>query len=139
MAANLHVKVARGAASLIHYVSWLCAGVRRSLRGCTTSLEQVVREATDAAHNYLNLDFLSQSVEVLMNGVSDNVSKICNVICGRVVDCKDSSGEAVVVPASLYCLRKFGDCEIAEPVDLVLDRDGEDFGMLKHGVWGDDR
>ena len=48
----------------------------------TAALDQVISQATDTAHNDLNLVFRFQNVEVLMDAVSDNVSKISDVVWG---------------------------------------------------------
>ena len=49
---------------------------------CTAALEEVISKATDTAHTDLNLVFRFQNVEVLMDGVSDNVSKISDIVWG---------------------------------------------------------
>lgn len=100
-----------------------------------TALQQSISQGRDAAYYGLDLWFVLQLVEVLAKGVGDDVTEFGDAIRRRVVNDEDSMSEVLVVPEHLCrSLELFGS-EVAETINLVLHRYGEDLGMLDDVHW----
>ena len=94
------------------------------------TLHQIVCEARDAAHDDLDLFLILQIVKMLMESVGNNLTELMYIVGCSAVDDGDGMRKVSVAPLCLYCFLELLHSKITEPVNLVLDRHSEDFGML---------
>ena len=100
-------------------------------RDSADTREQSVRQSRHAADHVLEFLVELQFVEVVVDGVRDDVAKFFNVVGCRSVNDRDGVNEIVVVPVEFNRLLELRCGELAEAVDLVLHCHGEDSSMLE--------
>lgn len=106
----------------------------RELRVAT--LQQCVGELRDAGHDGLDVGLAFQFFEMGVEKFLHHVTELGHGVESRVVDYGDGLGEVVMAPRIVF--RRLIDelrlCQLAESIDLVLDRHSKDFGVFDNVI-----
>lgn len=98
--------------------------------GIAATLHQTESEARNIAHDGLDIIFLAQDVEVIVNNIRDNLPELWSIVCSRLMNDADSLNEIVVLPVLFSRSLELLSSVLSEAVGLVLDCHSNNFGMF---------
>lgn len=120
-----------------HHLAALCAVLGVSIGALLlgtahprTANQQAVSEPWDATNDCPELLSIFQVVKASVQDVFDGVTKFHNVVCGGVIDDRDSRRKIPVMPIGSCSGGEFGSGERAETFGLVFDRHCKDFRVF---------